>query len=304
MSRLGMRAPRISFSVDRLVNEFCHASVLYADCLPSELADGMLGNKNYQQQNAGLRQDRLLQRLRQSGSISPASWYSLARALMRTGSLEGASQMSRTGSGLGNEFIAFLREGATGYEEVWAKTRERLEDYRERFEAAWNPIGEKVLANMSQLAKREWVQKDVQVHFVDCLWGGFAWTDCIAFTPFPDIEVQKKFLAHELSELITPHSIVEQGLASSGLSREITHTVVDMIAYFSVREFIAKPIFPSPERRGMRPNPNYYPRAEELYPFFEHYAENRSSCEGFDVLVREMVVRLKSRSEVQMAQTE
>ncbi len=296
-----MRAPRISFNVERLVNEFCHLSVLYADCLPSELADGMLGNKNYQHQNTGLRQNRVLQGLQQARSITPTSWDSLARALMRTGSLEGASQMSSK-VGMGDQLIYVLRKCATGYEEVWAKTQSRLEEYRQRFEDAWKPISEEVLTNLSELAKREWVQKDIQVHFVDCLWGGFAWADCIAFTPFPDIEVQKKFLAHELSELITPHSIVERELALSGLSRGITHTVVDMIAYFSVREFLAKPVYPHPERRGIRPNPNYYPGAEELYSFFEHYAENPRSYEGFDVLVREMVGRLKSRQEGKMTQ--
>ncbi len=302
MTRPSTKVPRVRFGIKRLVSEFCHLSVLYSDCLPSELADGMLGNKNYQQQNAALRQNEVFHSLEKARQISPESWYSFARALMRTNSLEDACAMWTTTAGMGDELIETLRKGATGYDEIWATTQGRLEEYRQRFEAVWSPISEEVLANLSELAKREWVQKDVQVHFVDCLWGGFAWTDCIAFTPFPDIEVQKKFLAHELSELITPHSIVERELASSGLSREITHTVVDMIAYFSVREFIAKPTLPSPERRGIRPNPNYYPAAEELYPLFEHYAENRSSYEGFDVLVREMVARLKSRLEGKIPQ--
>ncbi len=297
-----MKVPRVSFGIKRLVNEFCHLSVLYSDCLPSELADGMLGNKTYQQQNAALRQDEVFHRLEKASQISPDSWYSFARALMRTDSLEGACAMWTPTEGMGDELIETLQKGALGYEEIWAKNQGRLEEYLQRFEAVWSPISEEVLANLSELAKREWVQKDVQVHFVDCLWGGFAWTDCIAFTPFPDIEVQKKFLAHELSELITPHSIVERGLASSGLSREITHTVVDMIAYFSVRNFITKPVYPNPERRGTKPNPNYYPAAEELYPFFEHYAENRGSYDGFDTLVREMVARLKSRPEGKIPQ--
>lgn len=298
-----MKVPEVSFDIKRLMNEFCHLSVLYSDCLPSELADGMLGNKNYQQQNAALRQDEVLHRLEKAAQISPESWYSFARALMRTDSLEGACAIWTHKAGMRDELIETLRKSAIGYDEIWAKTQGRLQEYVERFEDAWNPIGEKVLHNLSELAKREWVEKDVQVHFVDCLWGGFAWTDCIAFTPFPDIEVQKKFLAHELSELITPHSIIDRGLASSGLNREVTHTVVDMIAYFSVRDFIAKPVYPNPERRGIRPNPNYYPAAEELYPLFEYYAENRSSYEGFDVLVGEMIVRLKSRPHGQITKT-
>src|SRR5438034_2468992 len=60
------------------------------------------------------------------------------------------------------------------------------------------------------LAKRPWTTDRIRVHFIDCLYGGFGWNDCIGFAPFPDIEVQKKFLAHELSELITPRrSLVE-----------------------------------------------------------------------------------------------
>ena len=298
-----MSAPRISFGINRLVNEFCHLSVLYSDCLPPELADGMLGNKSYRQQNAALRLDEVFHRLERAPQISPESWYSFTRALMLTNSLEKACTMRTTVAGIGEELVETLRKGPIGYEQIWDKTHRRLEEYRQRFEAAWNPISENVLANLTDLAKRDWVQKDIQVHFVDCLWGGFAWMDCIAFTPFPDSEVQKKFLAHELSELITPHSIVERELASSGLSRGITHTVVDMIAYFSVREFMVKPVPPSLERRGIRPNPDYYPKAEELYPFFEQYAEDPGSYSGFDALVNEMVARLKSRPEGQMAQT-
>ena len=65
-----MRIPGISFGVKKLVNEFCHLSVLYSDCLPSELADGMLGNKNYQQQNATLRQEEVFHRLEKASQIS------------------------------------------------------------------------------------------------------------------------------------------------------------------------------------------------------------------------------------------
>src|SRR5713101_2835604 len=190
-----MMVPSISFGIKRLVNEFCHLSVLYSDYLPSELADGMLGNKNYQQQHDTLRQEEVFRRLEKASQISPESWYSFARALMRTDSLEDACAIRTGMAGVGDELVETLRKGAIGYEEIWAKTQGRLEEYRQRFEAVWGPFSEKVLANLSELAKREWVQKDIQVHFVDCLWGGFAWTDCIAFTPFPDIEVQKKFLA-------------------------------------------------------------------------------------------------------------
>src|SRR5437867_6675906 len=96
MSRAGMSAPRISFGINRLVNEFCHLSVLYSDCLPSELDDGLLGNKSYRQQNASLRQDEVSHRLEKASQISPESWYYFTRALMRTNSLEDACAMCTT----------------------------------------------------------------------------------------------------------------------------------------------------------------------------------------------------------------
>ena len=66
-----------------------------------------------------------------------------------------------------------------------------------------------------------------------------------------------------------------------------------MIAYFSVKDFIAKPVYPHPERRGIRPNPNYYPAVEELYPLFEQYAKDPSAYADFDALVEDMVRKLK-----------
>ncbi len=42
-----------------------------------------------------------------------------------------------------------LRDGATGYEEVWVRIRGRLEEYLERFEDAWKPSSEEVFACQS-----------------------------------------------------------------------------------------------------------------------------------------------------------
>jgi len=123
---------------------------------------------------------------------------------------------------------------------------------------------------------------------VDCLWGGFSWVDTIAFTPFPDTEVQKKFLAHELSELITPSSIVESRLTESGLDGGIVHTVVDMIAYYSVKDSIS-----NLDRKGIRPNPSYYPAVEILYPLFEKYSRDPSAYDDFRAFVNDMVSKLK-----------
>src|SRR5438034_5490123 len=75
------------------------------------------------------------------------------------------------------------------------------------------------------LAKRPWTTDRIRVHFIDCLYGGFGWNDCIGFAPFPDIEVQKKFLAHELSELITPGRSLVEALREAKLNLGIAHTV-------------------------------------------------------------------------------
>jgi hypothetical protein len=109
----------------------------------------------------------------------------------------------------------------------------------------------------------------------------------------PDVEVQKKFLSHELSELITPSPLVKKELRKARLDPEIAHTVVDMLAYFSAKDFIAKPVDPNMERKGVVPNKNYYPKVEELYPIFEEYSRNSSEYDDFASLVRKIVLRLK-----------
>ncbi len=293
-----MSCPKITFGTSRLMNEFCHISVLYADQLPDELALGMLGNKSYQEQNAHLREDKVLQGFRQAEQISPSSWYSLARALMRAGKL-GEVRPNWKAGGQATFLLGILFDGVAGYNEIWEKTQSRLQEYKEKFAAVWDRMSDSVLSNLSVLSKREWAIDEVLVHFVDCLWGGFAWVDSIAFAAFPDIEVQKKFLAHELSELITPRAIVEPRLTEAGLDSEIAHTVVDMIAYFSVKDYIAKPVFPNPERKGIRPNPNYYPAVEVLYPLFEQYSQDTSAYKNFGALVKDMILKVKG-SQVQL----
>jgi len=131
-------------------------------------------------------------------------------------------------------------------------------------------------------AKEEWAADDIDVAFVDCLNGGFAWQDSIALVPFPESDVEKKLLAHELSELITPQSTIARKLKTSRLDVGMVHTIVDLIAYFSVKDFLE-----NPERKGMKPNPKYYPAVNELFPFFETYAKNPSSYDDFETLIQD-----------------
>jgi hypothetical protein len=212
---------------------------------------------------------------------------------MRTGDLEEVVSDWKGREPMTDSFLNILSQGSNGWEQIWELTRPRLEEYRQKFESVWNPISNLVLSRLSQLSKMQWMADEIRVHFVDCLNGGFAWQDSIAFATLPDIEVQKKFLAHELSELITPSQLVAEELEREGLSATVTHTVVDMLAYFSVKDFIARPVPPNIERKGVFPNKNYYPKVEELYPIFEDYSKNPSQYDDFASLVKKIVLRLK-----------
>jgi hypothetical protein len=288
--------PRIEFGVSRVLNEFCHLSVLYSELMPVELAEGILGNKAYQSKHHSLRRDELRLELQRAGPFrSQAEWYTFAAGLMRRDSSGGFESFSRT-SKFTEIFQKLRLQKEVGFEEIWSETRPRLEEYKDKFESQWSPISEQVLSRLSELAKRPWHSEKINVHFVDCLWGGFGWKDCIGFAPFPDMEVQKKFLAHELSELITPQGVVSEALRKNGLSSEITHTVVDTLAYFSVKDFIAKPVFPSLEKKGIKPNKNYYPCVDEVFSVVERYSQDPSSYPTFAGLVEEMVPRLKASS--------
>jgi hypothetical protein len=285
--------PKISLEVNRLVNEFCHVSVLYANCLPDELSSGMLGNKRYVSRNAPLIQNNILHDL-QRATISPGSWYAFARDLMRAEDLEEVVSEWKGRQPMTDLFLNILSRGSNGWEQIWDMTRPRLEEYKDKFGSLWSPIADSVLSRLSQLSHVEWTADEIRVHFVDCLNGGFAWRDSVAFATLPDIEVQKKFLAHELSELVTPSLLVTKELGKARLDPEIAHTVVDMIAYFSIKDFIAKPEHPNMERKGVVPNKNYYRKVEELYPLFEEYSEDPLEHDDFASLVKKIIVTLKT----------
>ncbi len=290
--------PQIEFGVSRIVNEFCHISVLYSELMPVELTTGMLQNKAYQARNAHLRRDEVRLELQRVGPFaSESEWYRFVTGLMKRGPSGGFEALSGN-SKLAESFREIRQGGVAGFEEIWREARLRLEEYKEKFESEWAPICDQVLSRLSTLAKTSWTVDRIRVHFVDCLYGGFGWNDCIGFAAFPDLQVQKKFLAHELSELVTPQRLVGDALRKANLSPGITHTIVDMLAYLSVRDFLAKPVYPNPERKGIKPNPNYYPAVEELYPEFELYAENPSMYTDFEELVHGMIAKVKESQEL------
>ena len=279
--------PKVEFEVSEPLNKFCHISVLYSDLLPDELAKGMLGNKAYQAKHSNLRTDENLERLRHAGIISPTSWYSMARTFMRTKSLNEAIASLEPGRPVG-QLLNIMKQDVHGYDDIWGSTKPHLEEYKQQFIDEWSPISSQVLSRLSLLTKEDWTVNDIRVNFVDCLNGGFAWTDSVAVYPFPDMDVEKKFLAHELSELMTPTSTVIRILADAGLDESISHTVVDMLAFFSVKDFIK-----NLDRKGIKPNPSYYPMADTLYPALEEYSTDLTSYPEFESLINRIVPLFK-----------
>ena len=290
--------PQVEFGVSRVVNAFCHISVLYSELMPAELATGMLKNIAYQARNGHLRRDEVRLELQRVGPFaSESEWYGFVTGLMKRGPSGGLEALSES-SEPAELFRKIRQEGVAGFDEIWKEVKPRLEEYMEKFQSEWVPISDRLLSRLSILAKSPWTVDRIRIHFIDCLYGGFGWNHCIGFSAFPDLQVQKKFLAHELSELITPRRIVGDALRRASLNSEIAHTIVDMLAYFSVRDFLERPVYPNPEKKGIKPNPNYYPAVAELYPFFERYAEDPSIYKDFKEVVQDMIPSLKEETEV------
>src|SRR5712664_658069 len=113
--------PRIRLEVSSLLNEFCHISVLYSDCLPLELSSGMLGNKAYASRNSQLRQNNILREL-QRAPISPRSWYSFARDLMRARDLKEIVSDWKGREPMTDVFLNILSQGSNGWAQIWDLT--------------------------------------------------------------------------------------------------------------------------------------------------------------------------------------
>lgn len=284
--------PRIEFDVSRVLNEFCHLSVLYSDLMPSELANGILRNREYQDQHRQFRYDDVRLKLQETGPFSSATeWYKFAAGLMKRSAFGGFVSLS-THSKFVDLFQDLRQRHATGFDKIWKETWPRLESFRAKFELQWTPISQQVLSRLSDLARTQWYTERIHVQYVDCLYGGFAWNDCIAVTSTPDLDIQKKLLTHELSELITPQEVIAKALLRATLDPGITHTVVDMLAYFSVQEFLNMYDSAGREKKGLRPNPRYYPEADVLLPILELYAANPLIYSNFREVAEELVSKL------------
>jgi len=87
----------------------------------------MLGNKAYRDKNGGLRQERILRALRETEPVRANAWYSLARQLMRTTSLEEAESGNGVAGGL-QVMFGRLKQEDRDFDEIWSKTEARMEE--------------------------------------------------------------------------------------------------------------------------------------------------------------------------------
>jgi len=168
-------------------------------------------------------------------------------------------------------------EAIDAYEDIWLRTEQKLKEYTTKFSKEWQPINEEVLTRMSTITGQPWSQNCIRVNFVDCLHGASAWWTEIALPPFPDIDVQKKLFSHELAHTLIPDYVLRTKLKDAGLDGGISHTIVDLIAFFSIRKHVT-----DPNRRGIKPNPDYYPELIQLYPVFEKCSMHADRCSNFD----------------------
>jgi hypothetical protein len=178
-------------------------------------------------------------------------------------------------------WVGILTEALTSYESIWAQTEVRLEEYKSRFEAEWASIRESVLTSMSRLAKLPWKIESIDVHLVDCVYGAQSWVRDVVLPIFPVVDIEKKLLAHEIAHILVPDYLLKTKLKALSLDCAISHTIVDLIAYFGVKAHML-----DPERKGIKPNPNYYAHVPELYPIFEDCFKNYDLCADFDDILR------------------
>ena len=285
--------PKVNFHASSLVNEFVHISVLYADLMPPDLAAGVLGNRKYQEEHEGLRSEGVRAELvKNEIRIPEREWFDLARILMKWDGPVARGELI-DGGWSAEMFRKIQLQGGAGFEQIWKEAELRLAEYRTKFESLWSPVSDRVLSKLSSLAKTDWRSSDIRVHFVDCLYGGFAWQDCIGVAPVLDMEVETKLVAHEMSELITPQGFVALNAKRARLDPGIAHTVVDLLAYFSVKDFLPKNDVPGVEKKGIKPNPNYYPMVRELFPFFEDYAENPAAYPHWSGVIEDMILAVR-----------
>ncbi len=277
--------PEIRFFVSKFVNLFYHLSVIFSEYFSDEESLGILNNAAYKETNAGLRTERLHRLFQSLQERSFYAWDFAGLSVFEADTmvhareaLLGASQQ------FGEIWLDIYSESLSPYEEKWAEIEPKLREYARRFEKEWNSVNDLVLSRMSNIAKRPWKPERINVHLVDCVNGASAWSKDIVLPPFPNGDVEKKLLAHELAHILVPDYFLKPKLQYYALDYSIAHTIVDLIAYFGIKEHVTEP-----ERRGIKPNPNYYVQVDKLYPIFEDCHKYPDKYVSFDEILKQIV---------------
>lgn len=270
------------FSVSKYVNLFYHVGVLFLEYFPDEII-GLLKNSTYIEQHERLKTKKLHKLFQTLQEYSYYTWDFMGLPLSQvdnSGSVK--NTLLETSQKVAQIWNEIYQEALKTYEQIWARTEPRLKKFASEFEAQWDPICEQVLTKMSNIAKRSWSEECINVNFVDCVYGGSAWIKDVVLVPYPDMDIEKKLFAHELAHTLVPEYYLRKELQKARIDWSLSHTIVDMIACFSIKEHVSKP-----DRQGIKPNPNYYAHAEELYPIFEQcYMHPKGYTDFEDILKR------------------
>jgi hypothetical protein len=177
-------------------------------------------------------------------------------------------------------------ETIEAFRSVWRiQLREKLSRYAEKLSTIWDPISEDVLMKLSGFSKRNWPLPQIDVYLVDCLRGGTNTSSSVIIPPYPDLDVEKKLLTHELAHLLVSENAIRDLLKSCGLriggGNDTAHAIVDYIAYISSRDH-----FVNQSRKGLKPNPDYYEEEFDLLQAFEEYAKTYSSYDTLENFVK------------------
>jgi hypothetical protein len=276
--------PRIQFSVSKYVNMFYHLSVLFSEYFSDEESLGFLNNASYRREHVSLKTSKLHHLFQTLQDHAFYTWDFAGKSLFKADSLASAERVLRyTSDQLVEVWLKIYGEALKPYEEIWTKTEPKLIEYSRGFTEKWITIGEPILIKMSDVAKQDWKQECIKAHFVDCLYGACAWSKDIALPPFPDVDLEKKLLSHELAHIVVPDYFLKTKLQDHGLPCSMAHTITDLIAYFGVKEHVA-----DPERRGIKPNPDYYEHFNQIFPIFEDCSKNPLKCRDFDQILEEI----------------
>lgn len=283
-----LRVPRIRFTINKYLNMFYHLCVLFSEYFPDEISLGILNNPTYRQEHERLKTGKLHQLFERLQKYSFYTWDFMGLPLFETNDMLRAKRiLTDTSQKMAQIWFEVYQESLPSYESIWAQIEPRLKTFASEFEAEWIIVQKAILTKMSDIAKLPWKQEYVNVHFVDCIHGASGWIRDVALPPFPNIDVEKKLLAHELAHTLVPDYFLRTRLQKLGLDHTIAHTIIDLIAYFSVKEHVVKP-----EKRGIKPNPNYYTHVEELYPLFEECYMHPENFPDFEAMLRRIILRV------------